>query len=182
MKVINTRLDQCFVIEPTIYEDHRGYFVETFNHKQFLAQTGMDINFVQDNESYSTYGVLRGIHFQHGAYAQAKLVRVTEGEVLDVAVDLRKNTSTFGQYFTIKLSDKNKKQLFIPRGFGHGFVVLSKYARFLYKCDNYYNKTAECGILYNDRDLGIDWNIPDQDLKISEKDLQWPNLKTTLRL
>jgi dTDP-4-dehydrorhamnose 3,5-epimerase len=135
---------------------------------------GYEVEFVQDNESFSSKGILRGLHFQKGVYAQAKLVRVVQGAVLDVAVDLRLESPTYGQHFSIELSSENKKQLFIPRGFAHGFVVLSDTALFSYKCDNYYNKASESGIIYNDPTLNIDWKLPDDQLQLSEKDLQLP--------
>ncbi|GAA4280212.1 dTDP-4-dehydrorhamnose 3,5-epimerase [Gaetbulibacter aestuarii] len=177
MTVKETKLQGCFVIEPTVFEDKRGYFFETFNRKNFKEATGLEIDFVQDNESYSTKAVLRGLHFQTGKYAQAKLIRVVKGNVLDIAVDLRKESATFGQCFSIELSEKNKNQLFIPRGFAHGFVVLSNTAIFSYKCDNYYNKASESGIIHNDQDLNINWKLPEEDLIISEKDKQLPTFK-----
>ncbi|WP_242921408.1 dTDP-4-dehydrorhamnose 3,5-epimerase [Pontibacter liquoris] len=170
MELITTPLKDCFVIKPAVFDDPRGYFFESFNELRFNELTGTNTHFVQDNQSFSSYGVLRGLHFQKGAHAQAKLVRVLQGEVLDVAVDLRKESPTFGQHFTVVLSAQNKLQLFIPRGFAHGFVVLSQEAEFFYKCDNYYHKEAEGGILYNDADLGIDWQLPAQDIQVSEKD------------
>lgn len=177
MTVKETKLKGCFVIEPAVFEDKRGYFFETYNQKSFKEATGIDIVFVQDNESYSTKGVLRGLHFQKGNYAQTKLLRVIKGRVLDVAVDLRKGSKTFGSHVSIELSGDNKKQLFIPRGFAHGFVVLSDKAIFSYKCDNYYNKASESGIIYNDKDLKIDWNLPAEELTISEKDKQLATFK-----
>lgn len=174
MKITETNLKDCFVIEPNVYEDGRGYFYESFNAKNFSKYIGVNTNFVQDNESFSTKGVLRGLHFQKGKYAQAKLVRVVRGEVLDVAVDIRPKSKTFGKHFAIKLSETNKKQLYVPKGFAHGFVVLSKTAIFSYKCDNFYNKAYESGIIFNDPSLNIDWQIPEKDLIISEKDLELP--------
>lgn len=170
MKIIETKLKDCFIIEPTIFEDSRGYFYESFNKKTFNEKTGLDVEFVQDNQSKSAYGVLRGLHFQKSDAAQAKLVRVLSGEVLDVAVDIRKDSPTFLQHITVKLSATNKKMLFVPRGFAHGFVVLSNEAEFFYKCDNYYKKEAEGGIIYNDPHLNIDWIIPNSDIVVSEKD------------
>ncbi len=172
-----TKLKGCFILEPKVYNDERGYFLETFNQKRFNQLTGLDISFTQDNESFSTKGVLRGLHFQTGDFAQAKLVRVLKGKVLDVAVDIRDSSKTFGETFSIELSEKNKKQLFIPRGFAHGFVVLSKTAIFSYKCDNFYNKASENGIIYNDSDLNIDWQLPNSELIISEKDMFLPSFK-----
>jgi len=172
-----TKLKGCVVIEPTIFQDNRGYFFESFNQKKFNELVNQEVCFIQDNESFSSKGVLRGLHYQIGKYSQAKLVRVIHGEVLDVAVDIRKGSSTFGQHIAIKLSGKNKKQLFIPRGFAHGFLVLSNTATFSYKCDNLYNKSAEGGIIYNDDQLKIDWGIYSNQLMISDKDLILPTLK-----
>ncbi|WP_452599557.1 dTDP-4-dehydrorhamnose 3,5-epimerase [Pontimicrobium sp. MEBiC01747] len=177
MKVIETNLEGCFVIEPRVFYDQRGYFFETFNNSLFNKQTGTKTTFVQDNESYSSKGVLRGLHYQTGEYAQAKLVRVIRGNVLDVAVDIRRNSKTYGRYVSVELSGENKKQLFVPRGFAHGFVVLSDIAIFSYKCDNFYNKTAEGGIIYNDPVLNIDWELPSNQLNISEKDAILPKLE-----
>ena len=156
MTVKETKLKGCFIIEPKIFEDKRGYFLESYNQKTFN-----NINFVQDNESFSSKGVLRGLHYQTGAHAQAKLVRVLKGKVLDVAVDLRKESQTFGQYTAVELSEENRKQLFVPRGFAHGFIVLEDDTVFLYKCDNYYDKTSESGIIFNDKALNINWNFPE---------------------
>jgi dTDP-4-dehydrorhamnose 3,5-epimerase len=172
MKFIETRLKGCFILEPTIFADERGYFFESFNQRAFNAGIGLEVNFVQDNQSSSKYGTLRGLHYQKGNSAQAKLVRVLSGEVLDVAVDIRPESKTYGQHVAIKLSAENKKQLFVPRGFAHGFVTLSDQAEFFYKCDNFYNKEAEGGIKYNDPKLKIDWKMPDSDMIISEKDLK----------
>jgi len=170
MVVEETYLKNCFVIEPSVFKDNRGYFFESFNVKKFQEQTGLIVNFVQDNESKSSRGVLRGLHFQTGNYEQAKLVRVINGSVLDVCLDLRKDSPTYGKHFSITLSKENKKQLFIPRGFAHGFVVLENDTIFSYKCDNYYNKASESGIIYNDKDLDIDWHLPAAELILSEKD------------
>jgi dTDP-4-dehydrorhamnose 3,5-epimerase len=161
------------VIEPNVFEDDRGYFMESFKAEWFTANVA-PVHFVQDNESQSSRGVLRGLHFQTGEFAQAKLVRVLQGEVLDVAVDLRQNSPTFGQHFSIHLSGSNKKQLFIPRGFAHGFVVLSETAVFNYKVDNVYSKAHEDGILYNDQELAINWLLPSTDILLSEKDAELP--------
>jgi dTDP-4-dehydrorhamnose 3,5-epimerase len=177
MSVKETELKGCFVLEPTVFKDSRGYFFESFNRQRFRERTDLDIQFVQDNESKSSKGVLRGLHFQTGAYAQAKLVRVAQGTVYDVVVDIRPQSTTFGQYFGIELSEHNKKQLFIPRGFAHGFVVLSDSATFIYKCDNYYHKEAECGIIFNDPVLNIDWKVSLDELIISDKDLQLPKFQ-----
>lgn len=170
MKIKNTPLNDCYIIEPTIFNDDRGYFYEKYNEAKFQELTGMNGHFVQDNISKSSYGVLRGLHLQKGEHAQAKLVSCLEGRVLDVAVDLRKNSSTFGKWFSIELSAENKVQFYVPRGFGHGFSVLSETAVFAYKCDNYYNKESEGGVLYNDPDLQIDWNLPESALILSDKD------------
>lgn len=177
MTVKETKLKGCFVIEPRIFEDRRGYFLESYNQKKFNELIGVNINFVQENESFSSKGVLRGLHFQTGDYAQAKLVRVLKGKVLDVVVDLRKNSRTFGQYEAVELTKENKKQIFIPRGFAHGFIVLSETAIFSYKCDNFYNKKSEAGIIYNDKYLNVDWKLDELELIISEKDLQLPAFK-----
>lgn len=177
MTIEKTTLEGCYVLTPRVFEDDRGYFFESFNKETFTKLTGQEVNFVQDNQSYSTKGVLRGIHYQIGEHAQAKLVRVLSGAVLDAAVDLRKNSSTFGKYFAVELTAENKKQLFVPRGFGHGFVVLSDTAEFFYKCDNFYNKESEGGIIYNDADLNIDWKLQTHEIKLSEKDLELPQLK-----
>lgn len=172
-----TKLKGCFVIEPTVFTDDRGYFMESFNRENFNSEIGDSVNFVQDNQSFSTKGVIRGLHYQKGINAQAKLVRVINGLVLDVVVDLRKNSSTYGEYFALELSSENKIQLYIPRGFAHGFAVLSNTAEFFYKCDNYYNKASEGGILYNDKTLNINWKLPISEHLISEKDLQLPTFK-----
>src|SRR5258708_7916677 len=163
MNIELTPLEGCIIIKPTIFGDERGFFFESFNQKKFHDLTGDNATFVQDNQSYSTKGVLRGLHLQKGGSAQAKLVRVIKGEVLDVAVDLRANSRTYGKHFGIRISESNNLQLFIPRGFAHGFVVLSDDAIFQYKCDNYYDKAAEGGIHYADHSLAIDWVLsPDQ--------------------
>ena len=176
MKIIETKLKGCFIIEPNIFGDERGYFLESFNKQKFNELIGVEIEFVQDNESYSTKGVLRGLHFQKGDFAQAKLVRVSQGAVLDIAVDIRKDSLTFGQHISIVLSSENKKQLFVPRGFAHGFIVLSDTVTFLYKCDNLYNKNSEGGIIYNDPSLNIDWKLPASEFVISQKDTVLPTL------
>lgn len=176
MKFIETKLKGCFILEPKVIQDERGYFMESFNQKTFQEGINQDVVFVQDNQSYSSKGVLRGLHYQCGEHAQAKLVRVLQGEVLDVAVDLRPNSETYGQYEAIKLSGENQKQFFIPRGFAHGFLVLSESATFFYKCDNFYNKEAEGGLLYNDESVAIDWKFSTDQLLISEKDKILPTL------
>ena len=178
MKIKQTNIKGCFVIEPNVFQDKRGYFLESYNHSLFNEISGLNVNFVQDNESYSLKGVLRGLHYQIGDLAQAKLVRVIKGKVLDVAVDIRKDSRTYGKYVAVELSEKNKKLFFVPRGFAHGFIVLSESAIFSYKCDNYYNKEAERGIIYNDVQLGIDWILPKEELNISEKDLRLTNFKS----
>ncbi len=170
MKVINTNIEGVYVFEPTVFNDSRGFFLESFNKQSFL-ELNLENEFVQDNHSKSTYGVIRGLHFQKEPYAQAKLVRVVKGEILDVCVDLRKNSPTFGKYFSVRLSEKNNLQLYIPRNFAHGFSVLSETAEVLYKCDNYYNKTSESGIIYNDKTLNINWEVDENKAIISEKDL-----------
>jgi dTDP-4-dehydrorhamnose 3,5-epimerase len=182
MNFIETNLQGCFIIEPKVFHDDRGYFMESFNLNTFENGIGQKINFVQDNQSYSTKGVLRGLHYQCGEHAQAKLVRVLEGEVLDVAVDLRPNSPTFGQSYSILLSAENKKQFFVPRGFAHGFLVLSDTATFFYKCDNFYNKESEGGLIYNDATVSIDWGFPTNELIISEKDQVLPTLENAKRV
>ncbi|MGC6438672.1 MAG: dTDP-4-dehydrorhamnose 3,5-epimerase [Flavobacteriaceae bacterium] len=177
MKLTQTPLQGCIVIEPTVFSDNRGAFQETYRKQQLDQLLGYAVSFVQDNQSFSKKGVLRGLHFQKGEFAQAKLVRVIQGKVLDVAVDIRQNSPTFGQYHSVELSSDNNKQLFVPRGFAHGFVVLSDTATLSYKCDNYYNKEAEGGIVFNDPELDIDWGAPSVRLIISEKDLNLPQLK-----
>jgi len=170
MRVEETYLKGCFIIKPRVFKDERGFFYESFNLKKFSELTNISPNFVQDNQSSSVYGVVRGLHFQLQPYSQAKLVSVIQGEVLDVCVDIRENSPTYGKSFSILLNDENKFQLYIPRGFAHGFVVTSKKAIFQYKCDNYYNPEKESGIIYNDPDLGIDWQIPESEMIISDKD------------
>jgi len=171
MEIEQTGLKDCLIIKPRVFEDPRGYFFESFNQYTFEEKTGLSGRFVQDNQSYSSYGVIRGLHAQTGEFAQAKLVRVTKGEVLDVAVDVRPGSPTYGKYIAVRLSAENKLQLYIPRGFVHGFSVLSETAEFLYKCDNFFNKASETGVIYNDKDLNIDWLIPEKDQAISDKDL-----------
>lgn len=170
MTLSETPLKDCYIIEPTVFEDERGYFYEKFNEKKFTEGTGMNGHFVQDNISKSTFGVLRGIHLQKGEHAQAKLVSCLEGTVWDIAVDLRHDSPTFGKWFGLEISGENKKQLYVPRGFGHGFAVLSETAIFAYKCDNYYSKESEGGIIWNDQDLNIDWKLPLSEVILSEKD------------
>lgn len=177
MTVTKTPLKDCFIIEPTIFGDDRGYFFESFNKQVFEEKTTLKVNFVQDNEAFSNRGVLRGLHFQKGKFAQAKLVRVIKGKVLDVAVDIRPDSKTFGKYFSILLSEENKKQLFVPRGFAHGYSVLEDNTIFAYKCDNYYNKSSEGGIIYNDSHLNIDWILEENEIVLSEKDKKQNSIK-----
>ena len=178
MRLIETKLKDCFVIEPNVFADDRGYFFESYNKEKFNKALGQNINFVQDNESFSSKGVLRGLHFQKGEFAQAKLVRVIKGEVLDVAVDLRPDSPSFGKYESVVLTGENKKQFFVPRGFAHGFVVLSDTAFFSYKCDNFYNKESEGGLIFNDKTLNIDWKLPESECLLSEKDKILPTFET----
>tara|TARA_Y100001958_G_C21248633_1_gene581710 strand:- start:20144 stop:20698 length:555 start_codon:yes stop_codon:yes gene_type:complete len=175
MNITKTKIEDLFIIVPEIHSDNRGYFIESFNSINF-KNIFSEINFIQDNESKSQYGVLRGLHYQNYPYDQTKLVRVSYGEVLDVALDLRKNSKTFGEYCSVILSSKNKKQFLIPKGFAHGYVVLSDYAIFQYKVDNIYNPEYEGGIIFNDPELNIDWKINHNDLIISEKDLKFKTI------
>lgn len=177
MKINETPLKDCYIIEPTIFEDERGYFYEKFNEQKFEELTGMNGHFVQDNISKSSYGVLRGVHLQKGENSQAKLVSCLEGKVWDVAVDLRRDSPTFGKWFGIELTPENKLQLYVPRGFGHGFSVLSETAIFSYKCDNFYHKEAEGSVIWNDSDLNIDWKLPEDKIILSEKDSELPSFK-----
>ncbi len=170
MKFIPTDIEGVIVIEPEVINDSRGYFFESFSQREFNKATGQDIVFVQDNESCSSYGVIRGLHFQAPPFAQAKLVKVVEGRVLDVAVDLRVGSTTFGRYVAVELTGENHIQLFIPRGFAHGFAVLSSKAIFQYKCDSYYSPESEGGIAWNDPDIGIDWKLAVDEIILSEKD------------
>jgi dTDP-4-dehydrorhamnose 3,5-epimerase len=176
MPFIQTEFPGLFVFEPKVFEDNRGYFFESYNENIFRQQ-GIDIHWVQDNQSSSTFGVIRGLHYQLPPFAQTKLVRVLKGKILDVVVDIRKGSPTYGKSYCKVLSAKNKKQLLIPRGFAHGFSVLSKKAEVLYKCDAFYNKESEGGIIYNDPELAIDWRIPAEESKISEKDMLLPVFK-----
>ena len=173
MNLIKTTLDGLVVLKPTIFKDNRGYFMESYNQKNTNKLLG-NVNFVQDNESESSRGVLRGLHFQKPPHAQAKLVRCLKGSVLDVVLDLRKDSKTYGIFETILLTEENKKQLFIPKGFAHAFVVLSEIAIFSYKVDNYYNPDSESGVLWNDLDLNIDWKINKKEIIVSEKDKSFP--------
>ncbi len=168
-----THIEGLIIVTPRIFGDERGYFYESYNEKLYKAN-GITADFVQDNQAFSSFGVLRGLHFQKGEFAQAKLVRVIQGEVLDVAVDIRPDSKTYGKWFSIRLSGENHKQLFVPRGFAHGYVVLSDTALFAYKCDNFYSKAHEAGIMYNDPTLKIDWEIDCKDMILSEKDKKQP--------
>lgn len=176
MNLIETEINGVFIIEPKVFGDARGYFFESWSEAK-LAEAGINCRFVQDNESKSSYGVLRGLHYQAAPYTQAKLVRVIQGSVLDVAVDIRKNSPTYGKYVAIELSGENKRQLFIPRGFAHGFAVLSDEAVFAYKCDNIYMPSSERGIAFNDPDLNIDWRVNPDKWNLSAKDTQHPAFK-----
>lgn len=177
MIIEKTNLKDCFLIKPKIFEDKRGYFFECFNQEKFSSAFDDKFRFIQDNESKSNYGVLRGLHYQIPPYAQSKLVRVVKGEVLDVAVDLRKKSPTFGQYTSVILTEENKHQLLIPRGFAHGFVVLSKTAIFAYKVDNFYSPEHENGIKWDDEDLAVDWSLNSAEINLSEKDKDLQSFK-----
>ena len=177
MIIKETNLKGCFILEPTIFEDKRGIFFESFNKKNFEQYIGKSIDFIQDNHSTSRKGVLRGLHYQKGGDAQAKLVRVVKGEVLDVVVDLRKESDTFGEHFKTKLTEHNYRSLFIPKGMAHGFLALKNKTIFVYKCDNYYERVSESGIIYNDVDLGVDWEYPLEKIILSEKDKRLPTFK-----
>lgn len=171
MKVIQTNLEGCFLIEPTFFKDHRGCFLLEYNKKEFQEKTGLEVDFVLENQSTSQFGVIRGLHLQRGTFAQAKLVRVVKGKILDVVVDARKDSKTFGKVFTIELSEENNTQLFVPKGFLHGFSVLENNTIVAYKCDNYYNVDAEDGVIYNDVSLNIDWKLNENEIILSEKDM-----------
>ena len=181
MKVIETEIKGVFILEPRVFGDDRGYFFESFSLKHFEEKVSKTV-FVQDNESKSKYGVLRGLHYQLPPYTQAKLVRVVKGRVLDVAVDIRKGSPTFGKYVAVELSEENKLQFFLPKGFAHGFAVLSEEAIFQYKCDEYYAPDYEGAICYDDPDLGIDWKLPLEDIILSEKDKKHPRLRDAVLL
>ena len=176
MEVIKTDIEGVVILEPRVFRDARGYFFESFSAREFCEKV-VPVTFVQDNESYSSYGVIRGLHFQKPPFTQAKLVRVIKGAVLDVAVDIRKGSPTYGQHVAVELTAENHRQLFIPHGFAHGFSVLSDEVLFQYKCDNYYAPQSEGGILWNDPSLGIDWRIPAEKAILSEKDFNHPLLK-----
>ena len=176
MNIVETEIKGVFIIEPKVFGDNRGYFFESFSQREFDSVIG-PVTFVQDNQSKSSYGVVRGLHFQKPPHAQAKLVRVVKGKVLDVAVDLRKDSPTFGKYMAVELSDENHRQVFIPKGFAHGFSVLSEEAVFQYKCDEYYAPESEAAIAWDDQDLNIDWKVPAEDVVLSAKDRNHPTLK-----
>jgi dTDP-4-dehydrorhamnose 3,5-epimerase len=177
MKFIETGFAELLLFEPKVFGDSRGYFFESYNEKTF-AENGIKIKFIQDNQSKSSYGVIRGLHFQKNPHAQTKLVRVLSGRILDVVVDLRKNADTYGKCYAVELSAENKRQLLVPKGFAHGFSVLSETAEVLYKCDAFYNKESEGGLLYSDPELKIDWKIPADKAIVSDKDLQQPLFAT----
>ena len=177
MEIIKTNIEGVLIIEPKVFGDSRGYFFESFNAREFKEKTGLDINIVQDNESMSTYGVMRGLHFQRPPFTQSKLVRCVRGKVLDVAVDIRKGSPTYGQHVAVELTEDNHRQVFIPKGCAHGFTVLSETAVFQYKCDNFYAPQADGGISILDESLGIDWRIPTDKAVLSDKDTMRPLLK-----
>ncbi len=177
MELQKTPLKDCFLLKPKVFQDERGLFYETYNQNVFEKITGQKVNFVQDNQSVSSKGVLRGLHFQNGEMAQAKLVRVVKGKVLDIVVDIRMDSETFGKSFSVILDDVENLQLFVPKGFAHGFITLSEKSIFSYKCDNYYDKSSESGIIYNDATLALDWHLPKEEFIISEKDLQLPSFR-----
>ncbi|MBL1320541.1 MAG: dTDP-4-dehydrorhamnose 3,5-epimerase [Methylophaga sp.] len=176
MQFIPQSIPDVFVIEPKVHGDHRGYFIETFRQDMLEEALGYKVNFVQDNESKSSKGVLRGLHFQLAPHAQSKLVRVIDGRVLDVAVDIRRGSPTFGQHVAVELSGENKKQMFVPRGFAHGFIVLTETATFAYKVDNYYSPECDRGLAFDDAELNIDWLLAKDSLSLSEKDTKQPSL------
>lgn len=177
IEVIKTEIPGVLIIEPKVFGDARGYFLESFNAKEFAEKTGLTVNFVQDNESMSSYGVMRGLHFQRPPFTQSKLVRCVKGAVLDVAVDIRKGSPTFGKHVAVELTEDNHRQFFVPRGFAHGFAVLSEMAMFQYKCDNFYAPQADGGISILDESLGIDWRIPTDKAILSDKDTKHTCLK-----
>lgn len=178
MNIIETPIQDLYIIEPKVFEDDRGYFFESYNKLNF-EKYGINISFVQDNQSKSNYGVIRGLHFQKQPKAQTKLVRVLEGTIFDVAIDCRKNSSTFGKWFGVELSADNKKQFLIPKGFAHGFSVISEKAIVFYKCDEFYSPENDAGILFNDPEINIDWKIPESDIILSSKDMNQPLFKDT---
>jgi len=180
MNIVTTPIEGLLILEPRVFNDDRGYFYESFNQNTFQKATGLDIDFVQDNQARSTINVLRGLHFQNPPHAQTKLIRALQGTIWDVVVDIRKNSPTFGQWFGVELSAENKRQFLIPKGFAHGYSVLSETAEVFYKCDDFYSKEDEGGVLYNDPALNIDWKIDLKDAIVSEKDLKQPTLKDML--
>lgn len=175
MKVIETDIPDVKIIEPKVFGDHRGWFLESYNKNLYKAH-GIDVDFVQDNRSFSKKGILRGLHYQLAPYSQSKLVSVLSGEVLDIAVDIRKGSPTYGEHVSVILSAENKRQLFVPQGFAHGFIVLSETAEFFYKVDNYYTPSHDRGIMYNDPKIGIDWMLSDNEVILSEKDTKHPQI------
>lgn len=175
MRVVNTDIEGVVIIEPEVFGDSRGYFMESYSQRAFDSEVA-SVNFVQDNRSYSRYGVVRGLHYQREPYAQSKLVSCVVGKVLDVAVDIREGSATYGKHVAVELSAENHRQLFIPKGFAHGFAVLSEEALFEYKCDEFYHPEAECGIAWNDPNIGIDWRLPKEDVILSAKDEKYKNL------
>lgn len=177
MQVEKTPLKDCYLIKPQIFEDKRGLFLETYHRKRFYELTGIDTEFVQDNQSISRYGVLRGLHYQKGEFAQTKIVRAIYGKVLDVVVDLRPDSPSFKKTYSVILDDENLYQLYVPKGFGHGFLTLSEKSVFAYKCDHYYTPGSEAGLIYNDPELGIDWDFPEEKMIISDKDKVQPTFK-----
>lgn len=177
MELIATKLKDCFILKPNVFTDARGYFFESYNRQQFELKTGLDVNFVQDNQAKSNYGIVRGLHFQVGEHAQAKLVRVLQGKVLDVVVDMRMDSPSYLQHISVELSADNNLQLFVPRGFAHGYSVLENDTIFFYKCDNYYHKESEGGISYKDTFLNINWGISEKDILVSDKDQLLPSLQ-----
>lgn len=177
LELENTPLQDCFILKPAVFKDHRGTFYESYNRDRFEETTGLNIQFIQDNQSTSRKGVLRGFHFQKGRFGQSKLVRTVSGKVLDVVVDIRPDSPTFGKSYKVVLSNENKIQLFVPAGFAHAFLTLSESSVFAYKCDQYYNKESEAGIIWNDPSLEIDWDFPEDQIILSEKDAALPTLK-----
>ena len=180
MNVLTTPIEGLLIIEPRVFNDDRGYFYESYNQKVFKSATGLDMNFVQDNQARSTQHVLRGLHFQNPPHAQTKLIRALQGSIWDVVVDIRNESKTFGQWFGVELSVENKRQFLIPKGFAHGYSVLSETAEVFYKCDDFYSKEDEGGVLYSDPELNIDWKIDLSNAIVSEKDLKQPTLKNIL--
>lgn len=181
MELQKSPLKDCFILKPKVFRDKRGLFYETYNQNVFEKLTGIETKFVQDNLSISSKGVLRGLHFQRGNRAQAKLVQVAKGKVLDIVVDIRRHSETFGKSFSVVLDDVERLQLFVPRGFAHGFITLSEESIFTYKCDNYYDKASEGGIIYNDATLNLDWHLPKEEFIVSEKDLELPSFHDAIK-